>query len=498
MPTEFPNHFEVDAGGYSADDFQDKYRTGTRSELKGIKARYSPLKTGQWKIRTYLFSKDKWKSLADCQAWVKDHQAKKAAGLGRMGGSALGPGGKCVCPKCGATIPHETGVACYEQKCPKCGELMTRESAPTEKSASATYLGKLAEKAKPFVPGWLWGRFQRSARGHAGGKASPKRTADSTITEKAALSALTDQALDALTRDELTALHSRAHRVMAELEKGEPGVGDVHVPGLTAEKVRQAHDQIAARMGKRGMIHLSKMAKPEDGKGAAVDCRTEQVAKSMGGLSAEEIGVQITNAVNPKPLTNDVTPGNSPLRYWTQEVYDDRAILGRPGGEYLSVPYTVQGSAGYWTVTVGKPVEVKRQVLYLPVTAADEITVPIAKADAEKQILYGVVMEPDVPDSQIDPKTGEGDTCSAEEIEKAAHDFLVNYRQLGLEHRTQLMKGAEIVECYLAPMDMTIGTEAVKQGSWIMAVHAANPALWEDVKKGVFNGFSIQGRSRKV
>jgi len=50
-----------------------------------------------------------------------------AGGRGRMGGFAAGPGGDCVCPKCGAKATHQTGVPCYQQKCPKCGSAMTRE-----------------------------------------------------------------------------------------------------------------------------------------------------------------------------------------------------------------------------------------------------------------------------------------------------------------------------------------------------------------------------------
>ncbi len=47
-------------------------------------------------------------------------------GRGRMGGTAMGPGGGCVCPKCGYAGPHQRGVPCFEQNCPKCGTKMAR------------------------------------------------------------------------------------------------------------------------------------------------------------------------------------------------------------------------------------------------------------------------------------------------------------------------------------------------------------------------------------
>jgi Zn finger protein HypA/HybF involved in hydrogenase expression len=46
-----------------------------------------------------------------------------------MGGSraGAGPGGECMCPKCGTTVTHDVGTPCYFMKCPKCGSKMVRK-----------------------------------------------------------------------------------------------------------------------------------------------------------------------------------------------------------------------------------------------------------------------------------------------------------------------------------------------------------------------------------
>mgnify|MGYP006303935241 CR=1 FL=1 len=54
---------------------------------------------------------------------------KAGTGRGRGGGNraGAGPGGKCVCPSCGAVVPHSAGRPCYETACPECGAAMVRE-----------------------------------------------------------------------------------------------------------------------------------------------------------------------------------------------------------------------------------------------------------------------------------------------------------------------------------------------------------------------------------
>lgn len=54
-------------------------------------------------------------------------------GGGRNKGGAFGPGGYCVCAKCGARVPHQQGIKCTSLKCPECGHTMIREELLTKK-----------------------------------------------------------------------------------------------------------------------------------------------------------------------------------------------------------------------------------------------------------------------------------------------------------------------------------------------------------------------------
>ncbi|QDS32519.1 XkdF-like putative serine protease domain-containing protein [Brevibacillus brevis] len=115
----------------------------------------------------------------------------------------------------------------------------------------------------------------------------------------------------------------------------------------------------------------------------------------------------------------------------------------------------------------------------------------IAKADKAKQIVYGVVYEPDTEDAHEDQMT-------VEEIEKAAHGFMErqNTYNIDKQHDLDVDKGY-VVESYIAPVDMELGDQEIKKGSWVAGVKVTDADTWEQIEKGEITGFSMWGVGKR-
>ncbi len=126
-------------------------------------------------------------------------------------------------------------------------------------------------------------------------------------------------------------------------------------------------------------------------------------------------------------------------------------------------------------------------------------TVDIFKVDDEKHIVYGKALVPDRVDSQ-------GDIVSKQDIETAAHNFLINIQkayaelvssgtnttnasQIGLMHK--VFKGVGgfgyVVESYIDP-----------SGSWILGTMVTDPTIWQMIKDGQITGYSIGGNGTRI
>ena len=129
----------------------------------------------------------------------------------------------------------------------------------------------------------------------------------------------------------------------------------------------------------------------------------------------------------------------------------------------------------------------------------------IAKSDGQRQIAYGVVLEPCTAETTRD---SQGDWYTAEDIELAAHGFLE--RVAKGEGGADLMhqddgEGPIVgypVESFIAPVDFVWGegdrVEVVKAGSWVMGVHYPDPGVWDAIRKGELGAFSVWGSGKRV
>lgn len=116
-----------------------------------------------------------------------------------------------------------------------------------------------------------------------------------------------------------------------------------------------------------------------------------------------------------------------------------------------------------------------------------QTTVCFSKYDDEKQIAYGEVYIPMIPDSQ-------GDFMTAAEIEKMAHEFMMDGLLRGVDTEHDLEdNGSVIVESFIARK----GDPDFVEGSWVAAVKVTDE-LWPLVKSGELGGFSMYGKGERV
>lgn len=112
---------------------------------------------------------------------------------------------------------------------------------------------------------------------------------------------------------------------------------------------------------------------------------------------------------------------------------------------------------------------------------------PVEKANDE-HIVCGIVYEPDTVDAQ-------GDSASAEEIQRAAYDFMQNAQAFKVMHKGKAVN-VKILESYVAPVDFTINKRTIKKGSWVLVTRILDKKLWQDIKAGKFTGYSMGGTAK--
>lgn len=97
------------------------------------------------------------------------------------------------------------------------------------------------------------------------------------------------------------------------------------------------------------------------------------------------------------------------------------------------------------------------------------------------------------------PLDWQGDIISPEELEKAAIQFMMDYRASGVMHQGE-SKGV-VVESIVFTKDKqkAIGIpEGTVPEGWFITVKINDPEVFEQVKQGKYRMFSIQGHAKRV
>lgn len=112
----------------------------------------------------------------------------------------------------------------------------------------------------------------------------------------------------------------------------------------------------------------------------------------------------------------------------------------------------------------------------------------IQKADDELQMVWGEAYAPGFPDSQ-------GDFMTAETVRNMAYGFM---RKMALDavdtNHSREKNGSVILESFIARDN----DDTFIPGSWVIGVHIPDQGVWDLVKSGELNGFSIDGKGFRV
>ena len=210
------------------------------------------------------------------------------------------------------------------------------------------------------------------------------------------------------------------------------------------------------------------------------------MAKSAGSY---EQRMRAVDAAVREATKRSTGPTVEPVSAYVEEHHEDHVVVrDYERNEFWSVPYTLAADG---SVTLGDWTQV--QQVYAEVTKELRLLVPIEKAAAARRITYGVVLEPDTEDLQ-------GDVMKAEDIELSAHSWMED-SQVGGEMHTEIVKGACVVESFLAPADFEVetadGTETVTKGSWVLAMRWPED-IWKRIEDGELTGYSVGGQGVRL
>ena len=134
-------------------------------------------------------------------------------------------------------------------------------------------------------------------------------------------------------------------------------------------------------------------------------------------------------------------------------------------------------------------------------TAADvEKSVSIFKTDDDKRLVFGwASVSITVDGEQLEDR--QQDLIDPEDLEEAAYEYVLHFRDTGERHNPNLRKKGKLVEScvFTAEKQKAMGIpEGIIPVGWWIGFKIEDDEAWEKVKNGVYKMFSIEGKANRV
>ena len=136
----------------------------------------------------------------------------------------------------------------------------------------------------------------------------------------------------------------------------------------------------------------------------------------------------------------------------------------------------------------------------ISVTEDAKKSVSILKTDDDKRLVFGwASVSITVDGEQLEDR--QKDMIDPEDLEEAAYEYVLNFRDTGEEHISSMRKKGKLVESVVfteekqKAMGIPPGTLPV---AWWIGFKIEDDAAWERVKNGTYKMFSIEGKANRI
>lgn len=127
-------------------------------------------------------------------------------------------------------------------------------------------------------------------------------------------------------------------------------------------------------------------------------------------------------------------------------------------------------------------------------------TFSIFKTDDDKRLVFGwASISINVDGEQLEDR--QKDMIDPEDLEEAAYEYVLNFRDTGEEHIQTMRKKGKLVEScvFTAEKQKAIGIpEGTLPIGWWIGFKIEDDAAWERVKNGTYRMFSIEGKANRI